>query len=124
MPVFCNCRDPKTDYVCTLPAGHDGHHIATLRDETIIAVWQEDKWSPAPAMITLELRGHVALFLERVRDWYELPSGQDDAADPEGLIYLSCPYTHAQPEVSAARFAVANRVAAILMSRGHMIFSP
>lgn len=40
------------------------------------------------------------------------------------LSYLAVPYSHPDPEVRAARFKAANRVAGILMQRGHLVFSP
>jgi hypothetical protein len=40
------------------------------------------------------------------------------------LIYLACPYTNATPTVRAERFAAANKAAAFLISRGHVVYSP
>jgi hypothetical protein len=41
-----------------------------------------------------------------------------------GLVYLASPYSHPDPAVRLARFEAANRVAAILMARGILVFSP
>ena len=41
-----------------------------------------------------------------------------------GLVYLACPYSHLGLLRRELRFATANRVAAILMARGLLIFSP
>ncbi len=40
------------------------------------------------------------------------------------LIYLAIPYSSPEPYMRAARWAIANRVAAKLMSDGNYIFSP
>lgn len=40
------------------------------------------------------------------------------------LIYLASPYSHPDRAVRQARFRIANRVAAELMTRGSLIFSP
>ncbi len=40
------------------------------------------------------------------------------------LEYLACPYTHELKSVREFRFQMVNKVAGILMSRGHKIFSP
>jgi len=58
---------------------------------------------------------------ERER-WIAALSGVASCAAP--LTYLACPYTHPDAEARAARFAAANRVAAVLMRRGEMVFSP
>ncbi len=39
-------------------------------------------------------------------------------------IYLATPYTDVDPVVRTARFCAVNRVAARLMSQGHLVFSP
>jgi Domain of unknown function (DUF1937) len=41
-----------------------------------------------------------------------------------GLVYLSVPYSHPDTTVRSNRFDAVNRVAAILMHRGLLIFSP
>src|SRR3990167_9554132 len=41
-----------------------------------------------------------------------------------GYIYLASPYTHADPWVKLARYQDACRAAAVLMKRGHVVFSP
>lgn len=40
------------------------------------------------------------------------------------LIYLACPYTHANHDVMVSRFNAVNAVAAKLMAQGMYIFSP
>ena len=40
------------------------------------------------------------------------------------MKYLACPYTHKNLYVRNTRFTTANQVAAILMQRGEIIFSP
>ena len=42
----------------------------------------------------------------------------------EGITYLACPRMHQDVKVMHARFAVANRVAGMLMERGELVFSP
>lgn len=42
----------------------------------------------------------------------------------EGLIYLAVPYTHPDPAVREQRFEAANLAAAVLMTDGHLVFSP
>jgi len=39
-------------------------------------------------------------------------------------IYLASPYTHQDPEVVNARVTAINAHAALLMSQGHIVFSP
>jgi hypothetical protein len=40
------------------------------------------------------------------------------------VIYLACPYTDASAEVRERRFRVATEVAATLIKKGHIVFSP
>ena len=40
------------------------------------------------------------------------------------LIYLACPYGHADPEVQRLRFEAVNRAAAKLLNEGTTVFSP
>jgi hypothetical protein len=40
------------------------------------------------------------------------------------LIYLACPYSHADPAVMATRFEAVNKAAAKLMAQGNYVFSP
>lgn len=40
------------------------------------------------------------------------------------MIYLACPYSHDDPEVRRMRFDAANTMAAILLKKGDMVFSP
>lgn len=40
------------------------------------------------------------------------------------LVYLAVPYSHPDPAIQEQRFRAANRVAGILMERGHVVFSP
>lgn len=40
------------------------------------------------------------------------------------LVYLACPYTHDDPLVRQNRFMAANGMAARLLHRGIMVFSP
>jgi hypothetical protein len=40
------------------------------------------------------------------------------------LTYLAIPYSHPDPEVRLNRFRLANRFAAILLSKGKLIYSP
>ncbi len=39
-------------------------------------------------------------------------------------IYLACPYSDPDPEIREMRVRLANRAAADLMRRGHVVFSP
>jgi len=39
-------------------------------------------------------------------------------------IYLACPYSHKDRHIELTRFATANSVAAKLMLKGHIVFSP
>ena len=39
-------------------------------------------------------------------------------------IYLACPYSHEDPAVCDQRFRSANQMAAHLMSKGNIVFSP
>ena len=44
---------------------------------------------------------------------------------PEGrVIYLACPYSSMDAELREHRFQIACRLAARLMDRGHVVFSP
>ncbi len=43
---------------------------------------------------------------------------------PPGFAYLASPYSHADPAVRDERFREACRVAAELMQRGEVVFSP
>lgn len=47
-----------------------------------------------------------------------------DVMSERQLTYLAVPYSHPDREVRHARFVAANRVAGILMQRGHLVFSP
>jgi hypothetical protein len=40
------------------------------------------------------------------------------------VIYLACPYSHPNPFVRRSRVEIATRVAATLMLRGHVVYSP
>lgn len=40
------------------------------------------------------------------------------------LIYLACPYTHADAKVRLRRFELATKAAAALIGNGHIVFSP
>jgi hypothetical protein len=40
------------------------------------------------------------------------------------ILYLACPYTDSSPQVRAERFDAANKAAAFLIARGHIVFSP
>jgi hypothetical protein len=40
------------------------------------------------------------------------------------FIYLASPYSHSNPAVRHWRFKAVNEVAAVLMSSGHIVFSP
>ena len=40
------------------------------------------------------------------------------------LTYLAVPYSHPNPYVQQYRFRMANRAAAYLMGKGHIVFSP
>jgi len=40
------------------------------------------------------------------------------------IVYLACPYSSRVPAVREFRFATANKVAAWVMSLGHVVFSP
>ena len=40
------------------------------------------------------------------------------------MIYLAVPYSHDNPKVREVRFEAANRAAAILIQKGHHVFSP
>ena len=39
-------------------------------------------------------------------------------------VYLACPYSHKDPEVSRHRFVLANAMAGKLMKQGYVVFSP
>jgi hypothetical protein len=49
---------------------------------------------------------------------------QEDAHDLLGLVYLATPYSHPDPEVRLRRFHAVNLLAAKLMAKGLLIFSP
>ena|ERR1700722_17277996 len=40
------------------------------------------------------------------------------------IIYLACPYTHAESEVMEERYKSATSAAAKLIEKGHVVFSP
>lgn len=40
------------------------------------------------------------------------------------LVYLACPYSHADPNVQLQRFEAVNKAAALLMKSGTFVFSP
>lgn len=40
------------------------------------------------------------------------------------LVYLACPYSHADPLVRLRRFNAANRAAGRLLGEGHFVLSP
>ena len=40
------------------------------------------------------------------------------------VVYVSCPYSHPDPEVRASRVDAATRLAAKLFLEGHIVFSP
>ena len=40
------------------------------------------------------------------------------------MIYLGSPYSHPEPAVREMRFDAACKAAAVLMQRGHLVFSP
>lgn len=44
--------------------------------------------------------------------------------DTGGIVYLACPYSHADPAVREGRFETANQVASSLMRAGYVVFSP
>lgn len=48
----------------------------------------------------------------------------DRSKQADQIVYLACPYTHAKSEVMEARFEAANRAAAALIKRGHIVYSP
>lgn len=40
------------------------------------------------------------------------------------LTYLACPYSHPMRTVRVARFEAVNKATAVLMRKGHLVFSP
>jgi len=40
------------------------------------------------------------------------------------LVYLACPYSHPHPAIREERFNAVTKVAAELLSEGHLVFSP
>lgn len=39
-------------------------------------------------------------------------------------VYVGCPYTHKDPKVVEDRVRIATKLAAFIMSKGHVVFSP
>jgi len=50
---------------------------------------------------------------------YQMP-----AVSEKSMIYLAVPYTHKDPHIQYDRFVRVNRVAASLMQKGSLVFSP
>jgi hypothetical protein len=48
----------------------------------------------------------------------------DKAAKTDGLVYLATPYSHPDPAVRERRYREVTRVAAEMMRRGDLVFSP
>jgi hypothetical protein len=54
---------------------------------------------------------------------YERPS-LDEHAPVRRIIYLACPYTHPDSKVREQRFHAATTAAAVLITRGYIVYSP
>jgi hypothetical protein len=65
--------------------------------------------------------------MDRAFDHRTRPYAPESSSGPgraQGIVYLACPYTDADPDLRQRRFRAANEAAAHLIREGRVVYSP